>query len=59
MIIMAPEKMPAEPSPAIALPKMKMAEVGAAPQMALPTSKIKMEIRKTLCRDVSLFASPA
>lgn len=48
MIIMAPEKIPAEPSPAIALPRIKMGELGAAPQMALPASKITMDVKKTL-----------
>lgn len=48
MIIIAPEKMPADPTPAIARPKMKTAELGAAPQMVLPTSKIITHDRKTL-----------
>lgn len=56
MIIIAPEKIPADPRPAMALPKMKTGEVGAAPQMALPTSKITMDTRKTLQSHVSLCA---
>lgn len=48
MIIMAPEKIPADPRPAIALPKMKICEVGAAPQRAEPTSKITSDVKKTL-----------
>ena len=47
MIIMPPEKMPADPRPAIARPIMKAVELGAAPQRADPTSKITIEIRKT------------
>lgn len=34
-----PEKMPAEPMPATARPIMKAVELGAAPQIAEPTSK--------------------
>jgi hypothetical protein len=33
--------------PAMALPTMKQVELGAAPQIALPTSNIMMEIRYT------------
>jgi hypothetical protein len=38
--------MPADPSPAMARPTMKATELGAAPQMAEPTSKRKMAARK-------------
>lgn len=48
MIIMAPEKIPAEPKPAMARPRMKTGEVGAPPQMAEPTSKMTIQARKTL-----------
>lgn len=48
MIIMAPEKIPADPRPAMARPRMKTAELGAAPQMVLPTSKMMTHNRKTL-----------
>lgn len=48
MIIMAPEKIPADPKPAIARPAMKTGEFGAAPQTALPTSNMTTEVRKTL-----------
>lgn len=34
-----PEKMPAAPTPAMALPMMKAVEFGAAPQTADPSSK--------------------
>lgn len=43
-----PEKTPADPVPAIALPKMKAIEFGAAPQMVDPISKTTMETRKTV-----------
>lgn len=53
IIIMAPEKMPALPKPATARPKMKTGEVGAAPHMAEPTSKISTETKNVLARLVS------
>lgn len=45
---MAPENIPADPSPAIARPAMKTDELGAAPQMAEPISKITTHVKKTL-----------
>lgn len=48
MINMQPEKMPAEAAPAIALPMMKIMELGAAPQIAEPISKTTTLVRKTL-----------
>lgn len=39
MMTIAPEKRPAEPAPAMALPTMKTLELGAAPQIAEPISK--------------------
>jgi hypothetical protein len=45
MIIMPPEKMPADPRPAIARPTINAVEFGAAPQRADPTSKTTMEER--------------
>lgn len=53
MIIMAPEKMPALPKPATARPKIKTGEVGAAPHIAEPASKIITEVKKVLRRLVS------
>ena len=47
MIIKAPEKTPAEPIPAIALPNINATEEGAAPHRALPTSNRKMAKMKT------------
>ena len=46
MIIMPPEKMPADPRPAIARPIMKAIEVGAAAQRLDPASKITIERTK-------------
>lgn len=42
----APVIMPAAPIPAIARPKIKAMELGAAPQIALPISKMPMMMRK-------------
>lgn len=42
IIRIAPEKMPDAPNPAIARPIMNAGELGAAPQRALPTSKMNM-----------------
>lgn len=50
-MIMTPEKMPAPPRPAIALPIMNAIEFGAPPLRAAPTSKINVLTRNVLCRD--------
>ena len=42
MTIIEPEKIPAEPKPAMALPTMKRVDVGAAAQITEPTSKTTM-----------------
>lgn len=47
MITMTPENTPALPAPAIARPMIKAVELGAAPQMAEPTSKVPMAAKKT------------
>jgi len=44
-MIKAPEKIPAEPIPAMALPTIRVTELGATPQIKLPISKIAMAIR--------------
>jgi hypothetical protein len=46
MIIIPPEKMPADLRPAMARPIMKAAELGAGAQSADPASKITIESRK-------------
>jgi hypothetical protein len=48
MMTVAPEKIPAEPIPAIARPTMKALELGAPPQSADPTSKTRIATKKTL-----------
>jgi hypothetical protein len=45
--IILPEKMPADPRPAMDLPMIKDIEFGAAPYMADSTSNIPMQPRKT------------
>lgn len=42
MLIDAPVKMPADPNPAMALPRMKAVELGAAPHIAEPISKMRI-----------------
>jgi hypothetical protein len=46
-MIRAPEKMPAEPTPAKALPMMRAIELGATPQTKLPSSKTPIAIKYT------------
>ena len=45
-MINAPEKIPAHPSPAIARPTISAFEVGAAPQIKDPSSKIPIAAKK-------------
>lgn len=47
MIKYAPEKIPADPRPAMARPTMRATLFGATPQMRDPTSKIATAIRNT------------
>jgi hypothetical protein len=47
MIKMAPEKIPAAPTPATARPMMRAVEFGATPQMSEPSSKMKSAMRYT------------
>jgi hypothetical protein len=55
---MAPEKIPADPTPAIARPMIKAAELGAAPQMALPISKMTRAIKKTHLMEKKVYSLP-
>jgi hypothetical protein len=50
--------MPAAPTPAMARPTMSASELGAAPQMTLPTSKMMMETRKVILSGKYLNALP-
>jgi len=47
MSTMAPDRIPALPIPAIALPKMNILELVAAPHIALPISNRPTKARKT------------
>ena len=51
MIIKAPQNIPVPPIPAIARPMMSATELGLAPQMAEPTSKINTAPTKHHLRD--------
>lgn len=43
----APEKMPAEPTPAMALPMIRAMDDGATPHMSEPSSNMPMAMRYT------------
>ena len=58
MMISAPENTPADPIPAIVRPKINVTELGAAPQTAEPTSKIKMAKMKTYFGGARVYAFP-
>jgi hypothetical protein len=45
MIKMAPEKIPAAPTPATARPMIRAVELGATPQMREPISKMNRAMR--------------
>jgi hypothetical protein len=47
-MIKAPEKIPAEPRPAMARPIIRAIEFGAVAHSKLPSSKIAMATRKTV-----------
>ena len=58
MRVYAPVPMPAAPTPAMARPTMRVSELGATPQMRLPTSKMKMASRKVIFSGKYLKALP-
>ena len=45
MMMKLPAKMPADPTPAIARPMIKVVEFGDTPQMSEPISKMTMETK--------------
>lgn len=55
---MAPEKIPAEPRPAMALPTIRASEVGAMPQMKEPSSKMKRAIRYVHLMEKKVYSLP-
>lgn len=54
----APEKMPAAPTPLMALPRMKAVEEGAAPQMAEPISKSRIVDKSKPLMDQKIYSLP-
>ena len=50
-ILTVPEKIPAAPTPQIALPMLKATELGAAPQTAEDTSNKRIADRKTTFKE--------
>jgi hypothetical protein len=58
IIVYAPDPTPAAPRPAMARPTIKAVEFGATPQIKLPISKMKMDIRKLILRGKYLYALP-
>ena len=53
-----PERMPPDPRPATALPRMKAIEFGAAPQRAEPASNSKMDVKKVALMLKILYSFP-
>jgi len=53
-----PERIPPDPKPAIALPRMNAIEFGAAPQRAEPPSKSTMEVIKTALMLKTVYTFP-
>lgn len=53
-----PARIPAAPTPQIALPTIKVTEFGAAPQMAEATSNTIILARKTILTENSLYNLP-
>jgi hypothetical protein len=53
-----PERMPPDPRPAMALPRMKATEFGAAPQRAEPASNSRMDVRKVALTLKKVYSFP-
>ena len=58
MTTTSPEKLPAAPTPAIARPTIKAADVGAPPHMAEPTSNMTTEMMKTDLMEKRVYSFP-
>jgi hypothetical protein len=58
IIVYDPDPTPAPPTPAMARPTMRAGEFGATPQIRLPSSKMKMAIRKLILRGKYLYTLP-
>jgi hypothetical protein len=57
-MVYTPDIIPAPPTPATALPTIKVVGLLATPQMRLPTSKMKMEMIKVVFSGKYLYAFP-
>lgn len=57
-MLKAPCSIPALPSPAIARPTIRLMELGAAPQIAEPTSKIPMKVIKVHFTSYKVYNLP-
>jgi len=53
-----PDITPPEPNPATALPMISATELGAAPQIAEPTSKSIMDVKKTYLMRKQVYSLP-
>lgn len=53
-----PERMPPDPRPAMALPRMKATEFGAAPQRAEPASNNRMDVRRVALTLKTVYSFP-
>jgi hypothetical protein len=58
MMVYEPENSPAAPTPHIARPMIKAVEFGAAPQITLPSSKKKMEVRYVHFKGKNVYSRP-
>lgn len=58
IIVYAPDPTPAAPTPAMARPTIRTGEFGATPQIKLPSSKMKMAIRKLIFSGKYLYTFP-
>lgn len=58
MQLTTPEKIPAAPTPAMALPIMKTTELGAAPQIAEPISNSTTVARKVFFTEKKVYSLP-
>lgn len=54
----APEKIPADPMPAIARPMISAVDVGAAPQITEPSSNKAMAVKKTTLTEWYVYSLP-
>lgn len=58
MIVIAPEKIPATPSPAMARPMMRVVEFGATPHINEPNSKITTAAMKNHLMENDWYSFP-